>query len=463
MTRRAGRWAAGTALAAVFVGAAAWAWLRPAVDASRLATVARGPLTVTLTTTGTLRPLQALTYRSPVPGREIEIVALAPEGTRVEAGDLVARLDTTELALELDRARDEARQAQLDLEVAEGEFEEAKAAVRGAAEGEGALNEAEVRTRLQVAERKAGRLRQEHATLEPLLKRGVITAEELGRTASALEQAEEELALAQRRTEVMQGLTRPRERARAELQRAQKESQLGRARLRVGEAATRIDLLQKLVDGCSLYAQRAGMVVYEEYLNASPRRKIRVGDRVTSSQGIVTIPEVSRMLVEGSVGETDVHRVAPGQPARVHVEALGGTTLTGTVARVGTLASASVGRPLDDRRFDLVIELDTSDDRLRPEMTARADIAVTVKPDVLLVPVAAIADEGGRLVVRVARPRGLDVRPVTLGDANDTVAEVLTGLTAGERVVLPSPAASPAEAAALMPRAPGAVDVLAPR
>lgn len=452
-------WALG---AVVLAGAAAWVWLRPAVDQSRLATVTRGPLTVTLTTTGTLRPLQALTYRSPVPGREIEIVHLAPEGARVEAGDLVARLDTTELALELDRARDEARQAELDLEVAEGEFEDAKAAVRGAAEGEGALNEAEVRTRLQVAERKAGRLRQEHATLEPLLARGVITAEELGRTASALEQAEEELALARRRAEVMQGLTRPRERARADLQRAQKASQLGRARLRAGEAATRIALLQKLVDGCSLYAQRAGMVVYEEYLNASPRRKIRVGDRVTSSQGIVTIPEVSRMLVEASVGETDVHRVLPGQPATVHVEALGAATLRGAVSRVGTLASASIGRPLDDRRFDLVIELDTSDDRLRPEMTARADIAVEVKPDVLLVPVAAIADDGGRFVVRVLTRGGLDVRPVTLGDANDTVAEVLTGLAAGDRVVLPWPAAPPAEAAALSPPTSGAADGVAP-
>lgn len=462
MSRRPGAWAAWAAVAAGLAGVALWAWLPSAPDPSRLATVARGPLTVTLTTTGALKPLQALTYRSPVPGREIEIVALAPEGARVEAGDLVARLDTTELALELDRARDEARQAQLDLEVAEGELDEAKAAVRGAAEGEGALNEAEVRTRLQVAERKAERLRQEHTTLEPLLKRGVITAEELGRTASALEQADEELALARRRAEVMQGLTRPRERARAELQRAQKESQLGRARLRAAETLTRIELLQALVDDCSLYAQRAGMVVYEEYLNASPRRKVRVGDRVTSSQGIVTIPEVSRMLVEASVGETDVHRVQPGQRATVHVEALGGATLTGHVARVGTLASSSIGRPLDDRRFDLVIELDTSDERLRPEMTARADIDIATATEALLVPVTAIDDDGGRFVVRVASGRRIEIRPVTLGEANDTMVEVRSGLQAGEHVIIAAATAAPA-AAAVIPRPAGPSDAVAPR
>lgn len=446
-----------------FAGVAVWGWTRPAVDPSLLAVATRGPLTVRLTTTGALRPLQSLTYRSPVPGRDVEIVALAAEGTRVEAGDLVARLDTTDLSLELARARDEHRQAQLDLDVAEGELDEAQAAVRGVAEGEGALNEAEVRTRLQVAERKAERLRQEHATLEPLMKRGVITAEELGRTASALEQADEELTLARRRAEVMQGLTRPRERARAELQRAQKESQLGRARIHVAEAAARVDLLQHLVDGCSLYAQRPGMVVYEEFLNAMPRRKIRVGDRVTSSQGILTIPEVSRMTVEASVSETDVHRVHAGQPATVYVEALGGASLTGTVSRVGTLASASIGRPLDDKRFDLVIELDGSDERLRPEMTARADIAIAAKPDALLVPVTAVAEESGRFVVRVSQGRRLDVRPVVLGDANDDVVEVVSGVAAGDRVLVTAPVRRESASPSPMPRAAGPFDAVAPR
>lgn len=429
-------WVGGTS---ALVGVALWAWLPSQVDPSLLATAVPGPLAVTLITTGTLRPLQSLSYRSPVPGREVEVVALAPEGSLVQAGDLVARLDTTELVQELDRAREEERQAQLDLEVAEGEAEEAQAAVRASTDGEGALNDAEVRTRQQVAERKAERLRHEHATLLPLLNRGIITAEELARTASALEQAEEELGLARRRAEVMLGLTRPREKARAELQRAQKASQLGRAKIRSGEALARVEALQKLVDDCSLYAQRPGMVVYDEYLNASPRRKVRVGDRVSSSQGIVTIPEVSRMMVEASIDEADVHRVRPGQPAKVYVEALGGAAMPGRVVRVGTLASASLGRPLDDRRFDLVIELDSSDERLRPEMTARADIAVASKADALLIPVTAVEGDGTRFFVRIPRGRGVEFRQVTLGDANSDVVDVVSGLRAGEEVIVPGP------------------------
>jgi multidrug efflux pump subunit AcrA (membrane-fusion protein) len=121
------------------------------------------------------------------------------------------------------------------------------------------------------------------------------------------------------------------------------------------------------------------------------------------------------------------------------VEALGGAMLTGTVARVGTLASSSIGRPLDDKRFDLVIELDESHPALRPDMTARADITVAIRDDVLLVPVTAIVDDGARFVVRVARGRRVEMRPVTVGASNDDAAEIVSGLQEGERVILAGP------------------------
>src|SRR6266540_3766564 len=72
-------------------------WRRTAVDPSLTAFVRKGPLTARLTTTGILRPAQSITYRSPLAGREAEITELAPEGALVSEGDLLVRLDTTEL------------------------------------------------------------------------------------------------------------------------------------------------------------------------------------------------------------------------------------------------------------------------------------------------------------------------------------------------------------------------------
>jgi multidrug resistance efflux pump len=417
-------------------------WQRSGIDPALVATVTRGTLTAQLTTSGTLRPIESLTYRSPLTGRDAEIVDLAPEGLRVNEGDLLVRLDTTELQRDVERLQTELRQLQIDVQVAEGERQEAQAALRAVSEGEGALTVEEVRTRFQLAQKKVDRLRQEYEQLKPLMEKGFITRDELGRTASDLEEAEEELALARKRTEVAVQLTHPREKQRATLQLAQRESQLVNVRARLQDAQTRMASLQTLIEDCTLYAKRPGLVVYEEFLAASPRRKIRVGDRVASSQGLVTIPEVNRMLVESSVSEAEVHRVHPGQSAVVRLEAYPALRLTGKVVRVGTLASSSINRPLEDKRFDLVIELDPSTAELRPEMTARADILLGTRDNVLLVPVNAVFEQDGRFVAHRASRAGVDTRVIELGESNEQVVEVLSGLDQNDRVLLSDPGSS---------------------
>ncbi len=432
---------------AVVALALVWWWRSPASDQALTATVTRGELTASLTSSGTLKPIQSITYRSPIPGRDIEIRELAPEGSKVDEGDLLVRLDTTDLEVELARNRQERRQAQMDLQVAEGEWEEASAEVRAVTEGEGALTVEEARTTLLRAGKKAERLREEYASLRPLLDKGFITRDELARTSDQLEQAEDELGLARKRTDIVVQLSHPREQKRAALQLAQKASQLGHARTRVQETELRVSTLSRLIDGCTIRARGPGMVVYEEFLNANPRRKLRVGDRVFATQGIVTIPEVNRMLVEASVSEAEVHRVRAGQPAAVRVEAFPDLKLTGRVTRVGALASASAARPFDDKCFDLIITLDPTDAELRPEMTIRADVIVGVRQNVLLVPVTAIFNKDGRQVVFVDTFSGPEARPVEIGVSNDHMAEVITGVREGDRLALTEPG-SPAKAAA---------------
>ncbi len=417
-------------------------WVRAGAEDAMVAPVTRGELTARLTSSGTLKPIQSITYRSPIPGRDVEIRDLAPEGSRVAAGDLLVRLDTTDLEVELARVRQESRQSLMDLQVAEGEFEEAGAEVKAVTEGEGALTVEEARSTLQRTQKKAERLRQEYEHLKPLLDKGFITRDELARNEDQLDEAEEELILARRRTDVVVQLSHPREQKRAALALAQRGAQLGHARTRAGETQLRLELLERLIDGCTIRARGAGLVVYEENLNSNPRRKLRIGDRVFATQGIVTIPEVNRMLVEASISESDVHRVKAGQPAEIRVEAFPDLKLTGTVTRVGTLASASVNRPFDDKRFDLVITLDPTPAELRPEMTIRADVIVGSRTNVLMIPVTAVFNHQGGRVVYVVGATGTETRPVDLGESNDRMVEIVAGLREGERVSLAPPAAT---------------------
>ena len=424
-------------------------WVRAGAEDAMVATVTRGELTARLTSSGTLKPIQSITYRSPIPGRDVEIRDLAPEGSRVDAGDLLVKLDTTDLDVELARVRQEHRQVLMDLQVAEGEFEEAGAEVKAVTEGEGALTVEEARSTLLRAQKKTERLRQEYEHLKPLLDKGFITRDELARTEDQLEEAEEELILLRRRTDVVVELSHPREQKRAALALAQKSAQLGHARTRAAETQLRLETLDRLIAGCTIRARGPGLVVYEENLNSNPRRKLRIGDRVFATQGIVTIPEVNRMLVEASVSESEVHRVKTGQPAEIRVEAFPELRLTGKVTRVGTLASSSVNRPFDDKRFDLVITLDPTAADLRPEMTIRADVIVGSRTNVLMVPVTAVFNSQGTRVVYVTGATGTGMRPVDLGESNDRMVEIVAGLREGERVSLSAP---PAAGAATLPR-----------
>lgn len=414
-------------------------WARAGATDAMLAPVTRGELTARLTSTGTLKPIQAITYRSPIPGRDVEIRDLAQEGSRVNAGDVLVRLDTTDLEIELARVRQEDRQARMDLQVAEGEWDEAGAEVKAVSEGEGALTVEEAQSAMLRAQKKAERLRQEYEHLKPLLDKGYITRDELARNEDQLDEAEQELTLTRRRTDVVVQLSHPREQKRAALGLAQKGAQLGHARTHVAETQLRLDMLVRLIDGCTVRARGPGLVVYEENLSANPRRKLRIGDRVFATQGIVTIPEVNRMLVEASVSESEVHRVKAGQLAEVHVEAFPDLTLTGKVTRVGTLASASINRPFDDKRFDLIVTLDPTSAELRPEMTIRADVIVGSRTGVLMVPVTAVFNNQGSRVVYVDGVTGTEMRRVDLGESNDRMVEIVAGLREGERVSLTAP------------------------
>jgi HlyD family secretion protein len=443
------------------LAAGAALWRRTSAGGEMSALVRRGTLGAKLTATGVLRPVQSITYRSPLGGREAEITFLVAEGTRVNEGDLLVRIDTTDLQRELERAVQERRQAQVDLQVAEIERQEGQTAVDSLAEGEGALTVEETRTRLQLAEKKVARLQEEHDTLKPLLEKGFITRDELRRTADELEQASEDLALARRRAEILIERTHPRDRQRAELQLAQKNAQRENVRARLVESEARLKLLESQVENSSIYARRPGLVVHEEFLAASPRRKVRMGDRVTGSQGLVTIPEVDRMLVEASVSEADVHRLQAGMRATVFLEAFPGLRLTGQVTRVGTLARTSVERPLDDKRFDLIVELDPARNDLRPEMTARADVSLGERSNVLLIPVNAVFERDSVTVAHVLRPLGAETRAIQLGESDDAVVEVVAGLEEGERVALTDITGTPVSSSA-PDRAPAALKSMGP-
>jgi multidrug efflux pump subunit AcrA (membrane-fusion protein) len=106
------------------------------------------------------------------------------------------------------------------------------------------------------------------------------------------------------------------------------------------------------------------------------------------------------------------------------------------VLSVGTLAQPSVDRAFDEKRFAVTLALDSDDADLRPEMTARVDLLVEHKESALLLPVNAVQERAGVLIVEVVHSWGIETRPVEVGASSDIDIEVTRGLSDGEQVLL---------------------------
>jgi HlyD family secretion protein len=289
-----------------------------------------------------------------------------------------------------------------------------------------------------------------------LLKEGFITRAELERAEQAVSRAREDLSLARRKDESLVAYGRPLEltQARAETQSsretlrqlqaavsyrmAQKNAAVDAARSRIAEATARLELARQQLAKTEVRADVPGIVVYREVFFGSEQRKPQVGDQVWANQPLLILPDISKMVVEAKVRETDIHKVEKNQNVEVRVEAYPDLRLSGRVSLIGTLAQEEKERR-GTKFFGVTVEILESEPRLRPGMTARLEIQVEKRPKALFVPVDAVFEREGRSVVYAVGRGGLAPRDVVLGPSNRDFVVVLSGLSRGEKISLKEP------------------------
>ena len=150
---------------------------------------------------------------------------------------------------------------------------------------------------------------------------------------------------------------------------------------------------------------------------------------------MLTLSDLSRIFVMASVDESDIGKVAVGQPVTISADAFPGRRMEGKVVQIATRgvnASNVV-------TFDVKIEV-LSDNKalLKPEMTANVEVVAAEKTDVLLVPVEAVTRQRGRQTVQVVASAGAapQEREVQTGINDGAKVEIVKGLAEGEAVVL---------------------------
>ncbi len=165
------------------------------------------------------------------------------------------------------------------------------------------------------------------------------------------------------------------------------------------------------------------------------------GSSGSSSSAFAVLSDLSRMQLVVALSESEIGNVKPGQIATVTVEALNGSKLAAHVSEVALLSSTSSGAV----SYDVTFQLDQMTTGVRLGMSATAEVVVK-QAEGVNVPTSAIAAD----TVTVERS-GKQVRQrVVTGLAGNTSTIVLSGLNAGETVVLPAATATGSSATSVI-------------
>jgi HlyD family secretion protein len=127
-------------------------------------------------------------------------------------------------------------------------------------------------------------------------------------------------------------------------------------------------------------------------LNAHEGEVVVTGTMNNAASVIAVIADLSEILVEAEVGETEVTGIKIGQKAKVHIDAVPDKEYDGHVAEIGSSAAVRQTGGTGLRYFKVKVQIDNPDDRLRPGMTSQVSIITTTAPAAPSVPIQSVVE-----------------------------------------------------------------------
>lgn len=337
-----------------------------------------------LTASGYVVAQRRAAVASKATGRLIELAVR--EGSRLKKGELIARLDASDVQAQIGTATAGVRLAEAGVRQAQSGVQQAQVELNNAqAEYERALS---------------------------LQAQGFVSTQSLDATKRRADAARASVASAQ--------------------------AGLGAAQASVAQAKSQLGLQEVNRDYTEIRAPFDGVVLVK---NANVGDIITPFSNAAGSQGaVVTMADLSTLEVEADVSESSLAKVSVGQPVEITLDALPGQRFQGQVSGIVPTVDRAKATVMTKVRFEVL------DPRVLPEMTAKV-VFLSQKPTaselqpVLAVNPKAVAERDGKAVVfRVAaegdvqKAQSVEIaKGRTLGDLIEISGG---GLKSGDRVVL---------------------------
>ena len=421
----------------------------PLSETYRLHTVTRGDISETITAEGTAEPENTVTLYLDA-AQTVSVVRVKP-GDAVKTGDVLVEYDTADTKRELNRLREEAEinlaNAKLVLESiitpAEGNEllqykSEVTTAEKNVFDAENDLQSVESKlTQQKLRADDALRVRDENAKL---LANGLLTqsaydtSETAYRTAAEayndllLQKTARANTLAARQTQLTDAKTR--------LSNAQnKLSETGTA-LRYAQQENAVRLaelaLEEIEDELAKLTDTTKSTVTGGVLSVSAA----AGATLPKGGTVVKLADLTSIVVRADVTEYDAPMLAVGQQVVIRSGTLPGAAYAGVISKIAVSAVEKEKSSGSEVVVPVEITVLNADEQLKTGYSVDAEVFLSRKEDVLSVPTQALRYDNDSAFVYLLQNETAVKTPVTLGLRGDRAAEVLSGLTENDVVLL---------------------------
>jgi HlyD family secretion protein len=365
-----------------------------AIDPSKIATVEKGTMVVSVVATGKIEPITKVEIKSKANGI-IERLHVDVD-QMVEAGQVLAELDRENLQAAL-------REARANLEAAEAGRDAAVAQEKKAA--------------IEAESPDVELARRNYARAQQLFTQKLVPQSGLDEAKSTLDQAENRRRAAAGQLVVAKALAQQ-----AEANVAQAHAAVERSEEELANATIRAPI-------------RATVLTRDVEIGSPVSSILNLGANATL---VMTLGDIEKVYVKGKVDEADIGRVRLGQTAHITTETFRDRVFNGRVTQI-----SPIGVEADNvTTFAVEVSIDNPGKELKANMSANAEIVLDEYPDSVLVPEAAVIYDAQRHpsvdVVDAASKTGRRRVPVKIGTGNGSKVQILDGVRVGDKVVLPS-------------------------
>lgn len=437
--------------------------------------VVEGPLLISVTESGTIGAREQVVIKSEVEG-QTQILFLIPEGERVKEGDLLVRLDSSQLEDQLvdqqirvqnteasyidarENLAVEKSQSESDVTAAELAYQFAGEDMDKYVDGDFPLQLKDAKARVTLAEASLASAEEDLTGKERLFAKKFITPKELD-TAKRIRQGTKlELELAESNMELLKSFTYNRAMTQLKSDLEETELALERAKLKASadvvqaEAShkarksefereqSKLEKVSGQIERTDIYAPTGGMVVYattSKSRGMGRQEPLEEGQMVWERQEIIHLPTASSVMAKVAIHESNLSKVRLGLGVRITVDALPGREFTGHIAHIAQLPDAqSIFMNPDLKVYNSEIYIDGDGSELRTGMSCRAEIMIEQFEKATYVPVQAVVFAKAQAMVQVVKGNRIEDRYVEVGLDNNRMIRISANLQPGERVLL---------------------------